>query len=210
MHDLVVYGAGGLGREVAEIVRRINDRHRIWNFLGFLDDREPVGAERERGVVLGGLGFATDFGRPLDVVLAVANPSAKKKIYEALKPLPYVHFPHVIDRDVNLSPQAHLEEGVVISHFCSISVSVTLGKCVFLNTGSHVGHDTVLGDFCSVMPNVNLSGDVTVGPETLIGAGVSILQGMKIGERATVGMGAVVLGGVSDACTVLGNPARKF
>ena len=27
MHDLVIYGAGGLGREVAEIVRRINERH---------------------------------------------------------------------------------------------------------------------------------------------------------------------------------------
>ena len=43
MHDLVIYGAGGLGREVAEIVRRINERHRFWNLLGFLDDGAEAG-----------------------------------------------------------------------------------------------------------------------------------------------------------------------
>ncbi|NLL37716.1 MAG: acetyltransferase [Fretibacterium sp.] len=210
MHDLVIYGAGGVGREVAEIVRRINERHRIWNFLGFLDDNEPAGTERENGTVLGDLEVAVNFERPLDVVIAIARPKSKKQIYEALKPLPHIHFPHIIDRDVTLSSKVHLEEGVIISHLCSLSLSVTLGRCVFLYTGSNIGHDSVIGDFCSVLSNVNVSGNVTVNSETLIGSGASILQGLRVGKNSTVGIGAVVLDDVPDNCTFLGNPAQKL
>ena len=54
MHDLVIYGAGGLGREVAEIVRRINERHRFWNLLGFLDDGAEAGTFSGGLPILGG------------------------------------------------------------------------------------------------------------------------------------------------------------
>ena len=51
MHDLVIYGAGGLGREVAEIVRRINERHRFWNLLGFLDNKAKTDSLDRKSVV---------------------------------------------------------------------------------------------------------------------------------------------------------------
>lgn len=210
MHDLVIYGAGGLGREVAEIVRRINERHRFWNLLGFLDDGAEAGTLSGGLPVLGGRSVAEEFDGPLDVVLSIARPSDKRAIYEALKRCPHVRFPNVIDTDSKLSSRIAMEEGVVVSHFCSLSVDISLGRCVFINTGSHVGHDSVLGDFCSVMPNVNISGNVTIGAESTIGAGASILQGRSVGSGVMVGMGTIVLTDVPDACTVLGNPARKF
>lgn len=210
MHDLVIYGAGGLGREVAEIVRRINERHRFWNLLGFIDDGAQAPALSGGLPLLGGLSFVEGFGRPLDVVLSIARPADKRRIYETLKPHSHVHFPNVIDADTKLSSRIFMEEGIVISHFCSISVDVTLGRCTFVNTGSHIGHDSTLGDFCSVMPSVNISGNVTIGNEALIGVGAAILQGRTIGHRSTVGMGSIVLNDVPEDSTVLGNPARKF
>ena len=141
MHDLVIYGAGGLGREVAEIVRRINERHRFWNLLGFLDDGAEAGTFSGGLPILGGRSFAEEFDGPLDVVLSIARPSDKRAIYEALKRCPYVRFPNVIDTDSKLSSRIAMEEGVVVSHFCSLSVDISLGRCVFINTGSHVGHD---------------------------------------------------------------------
>ena len=38
MKDILVYGAGGYGREVACIINRINNKDKIWNFCGFIDD----------------------------------------------------------------------------------------------------------------------------------------------------------------------------
>ena len=209
MHDLVIYGAGGLGREVAEIVRRINERHRFWNLLGFVDDGN-AGGDIGGYLLLGGMSYIKSFGRPLDVAIAIASTKAKRRIYGELKQLQNIRFPNVIDVDVTLSSRIDMEEGVIISHFCSVSVDTHLGRCVFLNTGTHVGHDVIIGDFCSVMPSVDISGNVTVGEETLIGVGSVILQGKKIGAHSVVGMGSVVTAGVPDNCTVLGNPARKF
>ena len=209
MHDLVIYGAGGLGREVAEMVRRVNERHRFWNLLGFVDDGK-AGGNLGGYELLGGMEFLKGFDRPLDVSVAIASPKTRRKIYEALKPCPHIHFPNVIDVDVTLSSRIDMGEGAIISHFCSVSVDVRLGRCAFLNTGTHIGHDTVLGDFCTVMPSVDISGNVTVGEGTLIGVGSSILQGKRIGAGATVGMGSVVMTDVPDNCTVLGNPARRF
>ena len=75
MHDLVIYGAGGLGREIAEVVRRINEQHYVWNFLGFVDDAlsppAPVWEGRE---VLGNMDFIRTFRGPLDVVLGIGSP----------------------------------------------------------------------------------------------------------------------------------------
>src|SRR4051812_48128286 len=38
VRDLVIVGAGGLGRETAEAVRAVNAVAPTWNLLGFLDD----------------------------------------------------------------------------------------------------------------------------------------------------------------------------
>ena len=210
MHDLVIYGAGGLGREVAEIVRGINDRQRFWNFLGFIDDVQPEGSAVSDKKILGGASFIEKRENPLDVVLAIADPENKKAVYERLKKFPWVHFPNVIGRNSEIAFSAKLAEGIVISYMCSVSVDVELGACVFINAGSHVGHDTIVGDFCTIMSNVNVSGSISIGECTMIGAGVSILQGRKIGSHVTLGMGSVILRDVPDRCTMLGNPAKKF
>ena len=38
MNDLVIFGAGGYGREVRQVVEDINADRSTWNLLGFLDD----------------------------------------------------------------------------------------------------------------------------------------------------------------------------
>ena len=42
MKDLVIIGAGGFGREVADTVKRINDENSKYNLIGFIDDDESV------------------------------------------------------------------------------------------------------------------------------------------------------------------------
>lgn len=211
MHDLVIYGAGGLGREIAEVVRRINAQHYIWNLLGFVDDAasptDPVWEDRE---VLGNVDFIRTFRGPLDVVLGIGSPQAKKRIYGELQACPHVRFPNVIDRTAQITSPAHIGKGVVVFPLCFVSLNVSLGDFVYLNTGAYVAHDSQVGSFSSVMPHASISGNVVVGEEVLIGAGASILQGKSIGSRSTVGMGGVVIDDVPHDSTTVGNPARPL
>jgi sugar O-acyltransferase (sialic acid O-acetyltransferase NeuD family) len=99
-------------------------------------------------------------------------------------------------------------EGSVICPGCKITTNVILGKCVILNIGTQIGHDSVIGDFCSLMPNVDLGGRVTVGKNVFIGTKATIIPKIVIGEGATIGAGSVVVRKVKSGVTVFGNPAK--
>ena len=43
MLDLVIIGAGGVGREMLSLVEEINLNSFTYNCLGFLDDQKPIG-----------------------------------------------------------------------------------------------------------------------------------------------------------------------
>ena len=38
MKEIAIYGFGGFGREVACLIRKINERQPRWKFIGYFDD----------------------------------------------------------------------------------------------------------------------------------------------------------------------------
>jgi UDP-perosamine 4-acetyltransferase len=57
-------------------------------------------------------------------------------------------------------------------------------------------------------PGVVLSGGVTVGDNSFVGAGAVVIQGGKIGDNAVIAAGAVVVRDVADGALVKGVPAK--
>jgi sugar O-acyltransferase (sialic acid O-acetyltransferase NeuD family) len=208
MSDWVIYGAGGLGREIQAYLYASNIVGRIGNFRGFIDDGKPAGAPVGDAKILGDRSKLISATEPTAVLMGIADPAAKASLYAELSQNPRLSFPILIHPLAHVEPSAVLSAGTVISPHCDISIETVLGTCTFINVGSYIGHDAVLGDFCSIMPHVDVSGNVTVGARTFIGSGSKILQGLAIGSDVTVGLGSVVLKDVSDHCTVVGNPAR--
>ena len=68
MKDIAIYGAGGFGREVASMIKRINRVEQQWRFIGFFDDdsnHKPKGSSNEYGTILGGIDELNAY--PLDL-----------------------------------------------------------------------------------------------------------------------------------------------
>ena len=53
MKDIAIYGAGGFGREVACMIKHINESadEPIWNLVGFFDDGKEKGSRNEYGPI---------------------------------------------------------------------------------------------------------------------------------------------------------------
>ena len=60
----------------------------------------------------------------------------------------------------------------------------------------------------TVALGVNVSGRVTLGEGTFVGAGAVVLPDIKVGSWVMIGAGAVVTKDVPDGATVVGVPAR--
>ena len=73
MKRIAIYGAGGLGREVAGGIQRINiGGKEQWQIVGFYDDRLPVGTSVSHyGKVLGGMKELNAVEEPLALAIAV-------------------------------------------------------------------------------------------------------------------------------------------
>jgi sugar O-acyltransferase (sialic acid O-acetyltransferase NeuD family) len=208
MTDLVIYGAGGLGREIRAYLRASDAVGRAWNFLGFIDDGKPADTPVGDAKILGNKITLISAAKPTAVLMGIADPVTKASLYAELSQNEHLFFPILIHPLAYVEPSAVLKAGTVISPYCDVSIDTVLGICTFINVGSYIGHDAILGNFCSIMPHVDVSGNVAIGARTFVGSGSKFLQGLVIGSDVTVGLGSVVLKNIPDCCTAVGNPAR--
>lgn len=209
MEDLLIYGAGGLGRELMEIIEESNREMERWHLLGFVDDNLKEGSSVCGYPVLGGFDFFQANALSVGIVFGFAGCAAKEAVYNKIKErCPSFYFPIIVHPSSYISPRANLDEGVVVTRFCAVNVNARVGKCVLISENCGVYHDSVVGAFTSIMPGVRISGKINVGERSYLGAQAAIRQGLTIGSDSVVGMGSTVITDVPDDCTVVGNPAK--
>lgn len=200
--DLVIYGAGGLGREILSLIRR--DYADKWRVIGFISDGENLPSSVD-GIKLLPKGFLNN--TTVAVVLGFADTKGKALLFDELKQKGNLSFPNIISTRASVAANVDLGMGIVIQDFCIVSVNVHIGNAVFLNAYSSLGHDVKICDFCTFMPSVNVSGYASVGKCTMIGAQSFLLQGKTIGDNVTVAAGSKIFNDIPDNVTVFGNPA---
>ena len=206
LKDLYIIGAGGFGREVAWLVRRINDVAPTWNIKGFIDDNSSLWNTVEDGYkVLGGC----DYLKKQDsvwAVCAVGNAKTRKKIVEELGDS--VKFATVIDPSVVISESVEIGIGTIICAGTIITVDEKIGKHVIINLDCTIGHDDVIDDFVTLYPSVNVSGACHLGTCVEMGTGSQIIQGLNVGAGTIVGASACVVKDLEEEVTAVGCPAK--
>jgi len=211
MKDIAIYGAGGFGREIACLIRIINEQSPQWKIVGFFDDGKEVGTKNEYGSVLGGLDKLNDWHRPLNVVFAIGASHHIQHLSESITNS-NISYPNIIAPNVTFLDRANVKFGMgnIICSHCLISTNVTIGNYNLLNGHIPVGHDTQIGDCNVIMPSVNISGGVQIGNGNFLGVQSVVLQNLKIGNNVRVGAGSVLMRNTKDGFLYMGNPAIKM
>ena len=208
MKDIAIYGAGGLGREIACLINIINNKEPQWNLVGFFDDGIPKGTKNEYGEILGGIEEVNKFSEPLAIAIAIANPKIVTKLTTNLTNL-NIEFPNLIAPDLIYLDKnsVTLGKGNIICSGCLLSCNVTIGDFNILNGFIPVGHDTTIGSYNSIMPSVKISGEVTIGNRNFFGVGSIVLQQIKIGNDTVIGANSLIIRKTKDGMTYVGSPA---
>lgn len=208
MKPMVIYGAGGFGAEVLELVRDINREAPTWNVLGFIDDDESLGGSVRNGLeVLGTRAWLREAEEKPFAALAVGSPAAKRDLSLALDD-DVAGFPALVHPTVVHGRSVELGKGVLVTAGNVLTTNIRVHDFVTVNLMGTVGHDSVIGPYVTLSPAVNVSGECRVGEGCDVGTAATLLPGVSVGEWSLVGAGAVVTKDLPANCTAVGVPAK--
>ena len=201
MKNLIIIGAGGHGKVVADIAKKSGN----YQAISFLDDEET-------GEVMGipVIGKSTDFERYIsssDFFVAIGDSQIRSEFMEKLLSLG-AKIPTLIHPTATIGSNVEIGEGTSIMAGVVINPCTSIGKGVIVNTCSSVDHDCVVEDYCHIAVGVHVAGTVGIGKKVLIGAGATIKNNVKLCDDCVIGAGAVVVSDINETGTYVGVPAK--
>ena len=133
MNKIVIYGAGGFGREVQWLIESINKVEKTWDIIGYVDDGVEPGTLVDGYPVLGGLEKIREYDETLAIVCAIASVKIRKRIIDKIKEMGKYQFPNLIEPEVKMSQRIKMGQGNIICAGNILSVNVTLGDFIILD-----------------------------------------------------------------------------
>lgn len=199
MKTLGIIGAGGHGKVIADIAKKIG-----YEEVLFFDDDKAVDRCGAYPVV----GTTQDiFDRDCHAFVAIGNPAVRTRLQERLmqvgKCIPVLVHPNAV-----VAEDAQLGAGTVIVAGAVVNPGARIGKGCILNTCSSVDHDCIIEDYVHVAVGAHVAGAVRIGHHTWVGAGATVSNNVNICANCMIGAGAVVCKDIVEEGTYLGVPAR--
>lgn len=203
---LGIYGASGLGREILELARIINDKENRWGEFIFIDDGDVP------SLVSGKKVYKYEeakekFGSQIEIVMGIGEPATREMLFEKIEK-DGIPTPTLIHPDVHIPESTTVGNGVVIQYGCFISCDVVIEDYVYIQPQCNIGHDDILKKGSMIAGFSNLGGIVHIGKWSYIGLSAAIKQTIDIGDYSIVGMGAIVQRDIPEGSIAMGNPAR--
>lgn len=200
-HVLLIFGAGGHGRVVADAALRAGG----WTQV-LATDRDPA---RCSGELLPGvpcLPLATALEQAGAWHVAIGDAAARARECAALGARA---FATVVHPGATVSRFAQLAPGCLVAAGAIVAPGARIEAHGIVNHGAVVDHDGEVGPFCHLAPQSALGGGVRLGRGVMLGSGARILPGLAVADDVVIGAGAVVHRSISETGTYVGVPARR-
>lgn len=212
MKNIAIFGAGGLGKEVACLISHINKVKPTWSLIGFFDDGVAKGTKIScYGEVLGGRVELNSWDKDLAIAVAIGNPKTMKFVVDSINNS-NINFPNLIYPDAIFYDEDNLSIGMgnIVTPHCLFSCNVNIGDFNIFNGSIAIGHDVNIGSFNTFMPNVVISGETSIGDGNFFGLNSATLQQLNIGDNIMLGTGSILHSNPKSELSYMGNPAIEF
>lgn len=197
--DLIILGAGGHGRVLADAVIKCGD-----TVAGFLDDSEE--SLMDDFDLLGKISDILKWKDTHEFLIGIGNNSVRKLMDQKYK----VVWHTLIHPTASVARKTEIGAGTVVLANAVVNTGAQIGRHCIINSGAIVEHDNIIGDYTHLSPRVALGGTVEIGSNVHVGIGATVINGVHITDNCAVGAGAVVVKDITEPGVYVGVPAVKI
>lgn len=209
MKNLIIIGAGGMGRQVYLFAKACSGYQKEYVIKGFLDDNPNAMVGFEEFPPL--LGSVDNYEiQPNDIFFnSIGDVAAKKKCINKILDRGG-EFITLIHPTATVSEGSKVGKGCMIAARVGIGVESSVGDFCLIQDNAIIGHDVHVGDFCRIDCNVVLIAGVKLDDGVCVHTSSVINHNVHIGENAMVGALSFVIRNVKPGMAVQGNPAKRI
>lgn len=206
MKNLIIIGAGGMGRTIYSNALECIGYGEEYNIKGFIDDNVHALDGFVNYPPL--LGTISDYRpQPDDVFVSSIGGHSRKACMEEI-----IHrggeFQELIHKTAKILANVKLGKGNFVGAYTILGNDAVIGDYNMIQSYSIVAHDVHMGNFNRIDTHVTCVGGTVIEDEVNIHTSAVISHNVTVGTRAHVGALAFVIRSVSPGTTVAGNPAR--
>lgn len=183
MKNIVIIGAGDLGKELVWLIEDINKQHPTYLILGFLDDdKGKTGSEFYGYKVIGTVDQLEEIAKkiPTSAVIAIQDGKIRRKIVE--DHWNFNDWESIIHPTAVIASTSQVRKGTIVFPQVTVSVDTKLGEFDLFYIHSTICNDCIVGDYVSVMSGSTVSERAEVVAENLLPAGCAVKPHSKYGR----------------------------
>lgn len=209
---VLILGGLGNGSVIANAIEHANKMgFDEWKFVGYLNDKTPIGEFIESYPVIGKLSDINTFIEQeyyfINTILRIDGQKERIDLISDLN-IPENRMVIFVHPMSYIAPNVQLSPGTVIMPQVAVSSGTKFGKSCIVMVGATVGHDNEIGDYCHIAAQACVGAYLKIGVGVHIGLNSTIRENLVIGNFATIGMGAVQTKNVGESEIWAGNPAK--
>lgn len=208
MKQLIIIGAGGMGRTLYDMARESVGFGTEYEIKGFIDDNTAALDGFENYPPM--LGAISGYQPKEDEVFvcSIGGGSRRKCMEEIIAR--GGSFLTMIHKTARIGTNVEIGEGTIVGAFTSIGADAKVGRYNLIQSYTVVGHDSRIGDWNRIDTHVTLVGGTIVEDEADIHTSAMINHKVVVESNSRVAACSFVIRRVKSGTTVMGNPAKKL
>ncbi len=208
MKQLVIIGAGGMGRTLYNIATESVGYGTEFTIKGFVDDDLSAleGFENYPPI----LSKICDYEIEEDDVFTFSiGGDSRRRCIESLV-AKGAEFINLIHSTARIGTNVKLGKGNIIAAFTTIGSDCIIGDYNMIQSYSVIGHDACIGSYNRLDTHVTCVGGIHIMDESTVHTSAVINHKVTVGNNCKVGACSFVIRNVKDRQTVFGVPAKKL
>lgn len=208
MKNLIILGAGGMGRTIYDMARENPDCGVLYNVGGFIDDNlNALDGFQNYPPIVGTISNYTPQADDI-FVCSIGGPSRRPCIESLLSR--GAEFYTMIHPTARIGTNVRIGRGCYIGAFTTVAADAQIGDWNFIQSYTIIGHDVRIGDWNRIDSYVMCVGGTLIGTECVVNTAAVLNHNVAVGDGAHVGACSFVINSVEPGTTVFGNPARRL